>query len=162
MTWKSTAIVSGAGILATWLASYPPAPGPAPAATPAVPVATTGAEIQHEAARLQQKVRGVIEYEPPTRNPFRFNARVEREVTARSTAIEFAPVVERPAAPPVTFTGVAIETVDGQQVRTAILGTPGGLVFAKVGDEVAGYRVSAIADDAVQLTAVDGSTLTVR
>jgi hypothetical protein len=161
MTWKSTAVVSGAGLLATWLASYPPASAPEPAVAPVAPVATTGADIQEEAARLQQKVRAVVEYEPPTRNPFRFTAPASRAAAAPAP-VEFAAVAPVAAAPELTVIGVAIDTVNGQEVRTAILGTPSGLVFAKIGDLVAGYRVSAIAEDAVQLTAGDGSTITVR
>jgi hypothetical protein len=161
MTWKSTAVVSGAGLLATWLASYPPASAPEPAAAPAAPIATTGTDIQAEAARLQEQVRGVVEYEPPVRNPFRFTTRAPR-AAAPPTPVEFAAVTPAAAAPEITVSGVAIDTVEGQEVRTVILGTPSGLVFAKVGDAVAGYRVSAIAEDAVQLTADDGSTITIR
>ena len=162
MTWKSTAVVSGAGLLATWLASYaPPAGSPPPAAAPAAAVAMSDAEIQQEATRLQQQVRSVVEYAPPMRNPFRFTATAPGAPVASAPAAVI-PDVAAPAAPDVTLTGVALDTVDGRDVRTAILSTPAGLVFATVGEVVAGYRVAAIAEDAVQLTASDGSTITVR
>lgn len=161
MTWKSTAAVSGAGLLATWLASYPPANAPAPAVAPVTPVATSGADIQQEAMRLQQKVRGVIEYEAPTRNPFRFTAPASRSAAAPAPD-RVASIDPAPARPDMTLTGVAIDTASGQEVRTAILGTPSGLVFATVGEEVAGHRVSAIAEDAVQLTAPDGTLIIIR
>jgi hypothetical protein len=49
-----------------------------------------------------------------------------------------------------------------QPQRTAILNTDAGVVLAKEGDQVAGYRVAKIAADAVELVKIDdGSVLRV-
>jgi hypothetical protein len=72
-----------------------------------------------------------------------------------------APVAPLPPPPPqISLDGVASDTVDGQMQRTAILTTDTGVVLAKEGDQVAGYRVNRVAPDSVELTkATDGSTL---
>jgi hypothetical protein len=58
--------------------------------------------------------------------------------------------------------GIAADTIGGQEQRTAILNTDAGVVLAKEGDQVAGYRVEKIAADAVELVKVeDGSVLRV-
>src|ERR1700752_463499 len=86
MDWKSTAVIAGAGILATWFFSLPPRPPPAGAVAPAARVPQTSAsriDIEKEAARLQvHRVEGP-HYTQPSRNPFRFNARPE---PSRATA----------------------------------------------------------------------------
>jgi hypothetical protein len=165
MTWKSTAVFSGAGLLATWLASYPPANAPDPAAPAAAPLADAGADITEQADRLQEKVRGVIEYQDPARNPFRFerrsgpaNGEPDRAGVAREPALEFV----APAPPPITLTGIATDIVDGIAQRTVMLSTASGLVFAKEGDAVAGYRVASISAESVELVAPDGTSLTIR
>jgi hypothetical protein len=56
--------------------------------------------------------------------------------------------------------GIAADNVVGAEQRTAVLHTDAGIVLAKEGDEVAGYRVSKIAADAVELVKIDdGSVL---
>lgn len=166
VTWKSTAVVSGVGLLATWLASYaPPASSPADTAV-RVPVAVTteAPDIVREADRLQAKVRAEVEYVQPSRNPFRFGAR-ESASAPRSTAVFTPPpaVDVAPAPIVIRLSGIAIDTVDGREERTAILNTPGGLVFVKEGEDVAGaYTVAKIAIDAVDLVRADGSILQLR
>ena len=49
-----------------------------------------------------------------------------------------------PLPPRITLDGVAADTMDGQAQRTAILNTDAGVVLAKEGDQVAGYRVQKI------------------
>ena len=49
--------------------------------------------------------------------------------------------------------------MDAQSQRTAILNTDGGVVLAKEGDQVAGYRVQKIAADAVELIKVDDGSM---
>jgi hypothetical protein len=165
MDWKSTAVISGAGILATWFFSLPPTVAPARAVAPAARVPQTAAskiDIEKEAARLQvHRVEGP-HYTEPSRNPFRFNARREpARATAGVVAVEPAPVLPPPPPPPrITLDGVAADTMDGQPQRTAILNTDAGVVLAKEGDQVAGYRVQKIAADAVELVKIDdGSVL---
>ena len=73
------------------------------------------------------------------------------------------PVVEAPPPPVVKLSGVAIDSKDGKDDRTAILNTPSGLVFAHQGDDVAGtYKVGKITEDAVELLRADGSVLLLR
>ena len=165
MDWKSTAVISGAGILATWFFSMPPAHLPASAVAPAVRTpraASSSVDIEKQAARLQVHPRPEVHYTEPSRNPFRFSER--REPTRPTTGIVAPPpiaVAPLPPPPPtITLDGVAADTVGGQAQRTAILHTDAGVVLAKEGDEVAGYRVGKIAADAVELVkTADGSTL---
>ncbi len=170
MDWKSTAAISGAGLLATWFFSMPavqpPASNPiAPAAGAPQPSAMT-IDIQQEAAKLQQRTHQESRYNETSRNPFRFGARPTTE--ARSSGTSGPPPVALPAtippAPPpprLSLDGIATDVVNGQEQRTAILNTDSGVVLAKEGEQVAGqFRVVKIAADAVDLVNVnDGSTL---
>jgi hypothetical protein len=167
MDWKSTSVISGAGILATWIFSMPPAHAPAAVAVPAArppQSATSTIDIEREAARLQVRPPPEPHYSEPSRNPFRFSER--REPTRATTGVEpstappavIAPV--QPPAPRITLDGVAADVVGGENRRTAVLNTDGGVVLAKEGDQVAGYRVEKIAADAVELVKIDdGSVL---
>jgi len=164
MDWKSTAVISGAGILATWFFSMPPTSAPARVAAPAVRVPQTTAskiDIEREAARLQVQRLQEPRYTEPSRNPFRFNARREpARATAGVVEIAPAPVVLPPPPPRITLDGVAADTMDAESQRTAVLNTDTGVVLAKEGDQVAGYRVQKIAADAVELVKIDdGSVL---
>jgi len=167
MDWKSTAVISGAGILATWFFSMPPAHAP----SAVVPVAraprratTATIDIEKEASRLQVRPRPEEHYSEPARNPFRFNEHREPARPTTGVAAAAPPVTIAPPLPPpppaITLDGVAADAAGGQEQRTAILHTDAGIVLAKEGDEVAGYRVAKIAADAVELTKIsDGSTL---
>ena len=164
MDWKSTAVISGAGILATWFFSMPPANVPSGAVAPAprAPQATTSTfDIEREAARLQVRKPQTSHYSDPSRNPFRFNERREAIATAGPPAAPPSPVVVPPPPPPrITLDGIAADQVANQNQRTAILNTDAGIVLAKEGDQVAGYRVEKIAADAVELVKIDdGSVL---
>jgi hypothetical protein len=165
MTWKSTAFVSGAGLLATWLAATP-TPTVAPASTSARPAATLANEpdIQQEAAQLRSRVRAEVEYSAPSRNPFRFTERATPSRPIAQPPAVIAPALEAAPAPiAIKLSGVAMDIVDGREQRTAILNTPAGLVFVHEGDEVAGgYRVKTIADDGVELVKSDGVLLQLR
>ncbi len=172
MDWKSTAVISGAGLLATWFFSMPavqpPATNPiAPAA--GVPQASaTTIDIQREAARLQLRTHQESRYNETSRNPFRFGARPAPEARASGTSGPSRvaqPIAIPPAPPPprVSLDGIATDVVDGQEQRTAILNTDSGVVLAREGEQVAGqFRVVKIAPDAVELVNVtDGSVLRV-
>jgi hypothetical protein len=164
MDWKSTAVISGAGILATWFFSMPPASTSARAVVPAVRPTQAGPskiDIEQEAARLQLHRVHEPHYLQPSRNPFRFSARREpAQATAGIVNALPTPVVMPPLPPRITLDGVAADTMDAQPQRTAILNTPAGMVLAKEGDEVAGYRIQKIAADAVELVKIDdGSVL---
>lgn len=169
MTWKSTAAVSGLGLLATWLASTPTPPvgraGAAPSATVAEPSATSGADIAQQADRLAYRLRNDdVAFDAPSRNLFRFQGRVASHAPAR--AVVAPPVVEDLKPPPptalrITLSGIATDLVDGKDQRAAVLSTRSGVLIVHEGDLVAGqYRVSSIQDEAVELVRVDdGGTL---
>lgn len=169
MTWKAYAAVSGATVLAGWLASAPPsnAPdtsGPAPG-PPASRRATPPADIEREALRLEARGQREAVYTQPHRNPFRFGAArpiasAEGDVPeAASPAETFVPVVAPP--PPVSLSGIAEDQVGQRVDRTAILSSPDGVLLVHEGDDVLGqYRVAKIESEAIELVKVaDGTTL---
>jgi hypothetical protein len=168
MDWKSTAVISGAGVLATWFFSMPPAHVPPSASVTKpnaiAPVVTStrtssaAIDIQQEAARLQVRPRPEPHYSEPSRNPFRFDEgrRPPQSASAAAAAIAAAPVAPLPPPPPrIALDGIAGDTVDGKDQRTAILNTDAGEMLVKEGDQVAGYRVVKVATDAVELTKID-------
>jgi hypothetical protein len=172
MTWKSYAVVSGATVLAGWLASSPPSVAPVSSSAPAqrtAPVTRTAAEsdIEEQAARLQARVRQEVAYRQPERNPFRFGA---KQKAARSVGgdisftpppapIELAPIT--PQAVAISLSGIAEDQVGERMERTAILSAPSDVLLVREGDEVMGqYRVAKIEAGAVELVKLsDGSTL---
>src|SRR5687767_14980594 len=147
MTWKSYAAVSGATVLAGWLASSPPANAPATSAPVQrrTPDARTAAEsdIEQQAARLQQRVRQETIYRDPARNPFRFGARQtmrsapEAGVVAAPPAVE-APPPQVPQGPAISLSGIAEDQAGERMERTAILSTPADVLLVREGDEVMG------------------------
>jgi len=171
MTWKSTAVVSAAGLLATWLASGPQLRNSAPAAYATSPTAArteaAAAEIQEQASRLHVRIQEVIAYREPSRNPFRFSTRLQTRPApapaADSPHPESEPLTSVPARPTllIALSGIAQDTVDGQTVRTAIMSTPDGVQLVKEGDMLAGqYKVTAVGADAVEFVKVsDGATV---
>jgi hypothetical protein len=121
-------------------------------------------DIEREAARLQAHAHQDLHYTEPSRNPFRFSER--RQVQGTSSPAVAAPSVPitppAPLPPRITLDGIAADTMGEQPQRTAILNTDAGVVLAKEGDQVAGYRVEKIAADAVELVKIDdGSVLRV-
>src|SRR5262249_34496639 len=102
MDWKSTAVISGAGILATWFFSMPTPPVPVRAvvarAAPVTAPAAPKIDIEKEAARLQLHRVQEPKYTAPSRNPFRFTER--REPARETTAPVTAPPVILPPPPP--------------------------------------------------------------
>ena len=168
MTWKSYAAVSGATVLAGWLASSPPSNAPGSTAgspTPAPrrsPVATT--DIEQQAARLQSRLRSVREYAEPQRDPFRFAVRSERVVRDEPAFVPASPIEPVdlvPAGPRIAVSGIAEEQVDGRVQRTAVLSSPMGVLLVREGEDVLGYyRVSKIEAEAVELVTLgDGSAV---
>jgi hypothetical protein len=171
VSWKSYAVVSGATVLAGWLASTPPSNAPESAVSArrsaAAPSDVPASDIEREAERLQVRVRREVEYAEPRRNPFRFGAgRADADrggdIPAPPLPPPPPPTMALPVAlpPPVSLSGIA-EDQDGQRVeRTAILSSPAGVLLVQEGDPVMGdYRVSRIEAEAVELVKTDGSTL---
>jgi hypothetical protein len=174
MSWKSYAAVSGATVLAGWLASAPPANEPDGAAVASRQAATprdaaAASTIEHEADRLQVRVRREVDYTQPQRNPFRFGAAradvdgggdipAPAPVTAPPEPLAVIPFV--PPPPPVKLAGIAEDDKGGQMERTAILSSPSGVLLVREGDAVIGdYRVGRIESEAVELVKTDGSIL---
>jgi hypothetical protein len=160
MNWKSTAVVSGATLLAGWLASAPPAPT-APAALPpsskSPQTATTASDIGQLAAHLQLRTRRDADYGAPERNLFRFGPNVSKSAAPHPAPSPAAipPVEILPQAPPppiVSLSGMASDADGERVVRTAILSSPAGVLLVHEGDEVLGqYRVGAIGENSVEL-----------
>ena len=170
MSWKSYAAVSGATVLAGWLASAPPSNVPdrtVPAARPPAARDVRSSDIEREAQRLQARVQREVEYTQPQRNPFRFGL-ARPNVNRGGDLPEPAPAPAPPPVdvpvvappPPLKLSGIA-EDQKGQQLeRTAILSSPAGVLLVRDGDPVLGdYRVGRIGSEAVELVKSDGSTL---
>lgn len=162
MTWKSY-VLTGAGLVATWFAAATPSRMPVNVVPEqpreAANVVAATSDIEQQAAHLQARLQQEPLYREPARNLFRFaERRAARAVTPPPIA---EPQAALPLPPPVKLSGIAEEGSDASFVRTAIVNTPGGLVFVHEGDEVIGqYRVAKIEADAVELTAVaDGTSL---
>ena len=170
MNWKATAAVSGATLLAGWIASVPPAPttpSAAPSSSQSPRTAAAAADISELAARLQTRPGQGAGYNEPERNLFRFgpNRPVRSEAPEPIvSALPPPPPEILPQAPPplpISLSGVASDSQGGGTVRTAILSSPGGVLLVKEGDEVLGqYRVGAVGEDSVELTRLsDGTAL---
>jgi len=170
MNWKSTVLVSGAGLLATWLGvsstpTGPAAEAPVTAAARA-PRASAAAgaasDIQQEAAHLQTRLRAAADYRPPVRNPFEFTAR-PRPAAPRAARTAGPPVVSpilpsAAAPPPFTLAGIGATNHAGTMEYTAVLSTSSGVVLAHVGDVVGdGDTIGAIDENGITLRAADGT-----
>ena len=170
MNWKSTVLVSGAGVLATWFASAPVQHAPAPAERATVPttgVAHESDEIVREAERLRARLHPPVAYQEPSRNPFQFGARrpapAPRAPKVPEGEITEEPLTDAPVGPSlrVNLSGIAEDTVGGTTVRTAVISTQDDLLLVKEGDVIAGqYKVTSITATSVELTRVsDGSVV---
>jgi hypothetical protein len=159
MTWKSYALVSGAGVVATYMVSSPLPRTDSPAlARPAATRMEVASDIQEQAVRLEARLRRQAPYQEPARNPFRFSQRRAPQ-SALVPEAGAAPVIAvAPAArqlEAIALVGIAEDETDG---RTAILKTSQGIVFVRTGDAVgAEYTVGAIEASAIDLVGTDGA-----
>jgi len=172
---------SGMTVLAGWLASSPvPAPGPqtsratgatgttgagttsmvqagpARATRARPPGADAGADVAAQAARLHAGLQAQPVFEAPARNPFRFReAAAHRRAAQAATPVPVlahpGPAVVEVQRPTLVLAGIAEETEGATPVRTAVISAPGDVLLAKEGDVVAGYRVTRIGGDHVEL-----------
>ena len=159
MTWKSYVLVSGAGVVATYLVSPPMSRPDAPTlARPAASRMEVASDIEEQAVRLQTRLRRQAPYQDPARNPFRFSQRrTQRTAAFPEAAAAAAPVTAPPVRqlPAIALVGIAEDETAG---RTAILKTSQGIVFVKMGDAVGGeYTVRAIESGAIDLVGTDGA-----
>lgn len=174
MTWKSTAFVSGAGLLATWLASGPPtdvAPGasarvraaaPATAASAIVmPVADGTVDIVREADRLQARAAERAGFRAPARDLFQFGARPVSHPGQAPPSLAPAQTPVVPALPPVgvRLSGVAADVIDGVEQRTAIFSSVAGVQLAREGEQVDGFLLVTIEADAAVLQRPTGESI---
>ncbi len=176
MTWKSTVFMSGAGLLATWLASAPPAAIPQDASSrarqvsPTAPVsaaslATRAADVDivREAERLQAHAAERAAYREPARDLFRFGAavqpRVRRAVRPAAPVAPALPVAVEPPPVSVRLSGVAADLVDGIEQRTAIFSSATGVLLAREGEQVDGLLVVAVDAEAAVLQRPGGETV---
>jgi hypothetical protein len=170
MTWKSYTVVSGATVLAGWLAAQPPSSAPTGApvdgAARAIEEDAAQTNIEQEAARLGTRVRQEIDFQRPARNPFRFTARTAGAVSAAPAPEPREPVATVPVAPPFRLSGIAEDQIGERTERRAILSSLGDVLIVSEGDQLPGqFRVGRIDEAAVELINVaDGSVtrLTLR
>lgn len=168
MTWKSTAVASGAMVVATWLASHAPVGGPREQAASAPSPAhteTAAAEIQREADRLHSRLNRVASYKFPARNPFKFIDRSAARAIPRQPVMSVTeiPPQAAPQPPPIRMmlSGIGEDIVGDQVIRTAIISTPDDVHIVKIGDTIGDtYKVTTIEADAVELARLeDGSAV---
>jgi hypothetical protein len=118
-------------------------------------------EIQEQAARLLTRVRGELGYQEPKRNPFRFTARpIATPPRTRPLAVT---VTALPVATPVfpfTLQGMAIDRVDDQSQRTAIVASASDVLLLKLGDSLGSFIVTRLDEAEVELTGADGTVRT--
>ena len=172
MTWKSYALVSGAGVISMWFAAALPSrmPGSVPPVQPreASGAAVAASEIEEQANRLQARLQQEALYREPGRNLFRFAPKpAVRPAPPVEAELAPLPQPEMPAAPPplpMKLAGVAADQTESGIVRTAILSTFAGVVLARPGDEVLDrFRVTEVHEDAVDLvTIADGTPVTLK
>ena len=166
MNWKSTIVVSGAGLIATWMGMSSPNSTrdgaiSAPARQAATPAFTPSSDIVEQAARLQYGVRAHTEFRTPTRNPFRFAAeRPVRIAAPPAQVVEPPPTPAQPEQPALRLVGITSDTIDGALQRTAVLRTRSDVQVVKEGESVGGYTVTKIDDSSVELAGPDAAPLT--
>ena len=153
--WKWSLAATGATAMAGWLASPPLEPaGATPRRGAAIEASQSDvgpaavAEIQEQARRLTSRLAPRPASGAPARNPFQFGMRPVAPRAPAVTASAAAPaVVDAPAPFPLHLAGVAVDTIDGVDTRTAIISGPAGIELAKAGQPAApGYRVVTVGE----------------
>lgn len=162
--WTRVAVLAVlGGTLVTLLARASTSPTPSPVVPPPPAAVEDTASLFTDVDRLRARLRPPVDNAIPSRNLFAFRRVAPvapRRIPVPSEAVAATPI---PAVTPATRTsplsliGLAENAGPPGLVRTAILSGAGGLHFVEVDAVVAGFRVSAIRDDAVELTAVDGA-----
>ena len=152
--WNWKLVVTGAAALTGVLGLGSPLQLATPAARPqaadaphAAAQVTAVAALEEETRRLDAHLAAAATA-PPSRNLFQFGARpVAHHAVAPAPVVALAPIVEPPAPFPLRLTGIAVDTVNGAEKRTAILSGPSGVELAASGQPAgAGYRVIEVGD----------------
>ena len=165
--WRTAATVAtGATALAGWLSSpsEPAAQRVVRSAAPK-PVAAA-ATIEEQATRLGNRLRSTVNFDPPRRNPFRYQpvAAPPPRPTETASALTAAEAAQPAAAEPFPFrlSGTARDGAPEASVWTAILaGGTSGVALAKVGETVGSvYRIESVTDTTADLLDLrDGQTI---
>ena len=156
MTWNwnwkvaatAAAAVTGWLGLGTPIHMSDPAPRPQRAEVTASDFRiTAAANLQEETRRLDARLEAA-QATPPSRNLFQFGARpVAHRAVAPAPIVAPAPLPPPPIPFLVRLTGIAVETVNGVEKRTAILSGPSGVELAANGENASpGYRVIEVGD----------------
>jgi Tfp pilus assembly protein PilP len=167
MTWKLYAIVSAGAFVATYLMSSPKPESATTKASTAAPrsarQAAAETEIEALANSLQVHLKSDAVFRTPGRDPFRFQARVQKPpaFVPPPAVVENLPA---PALPILSLTGIATDVVDGKAQRSAVVSLPAGVLIVREGESIAGlYTVVAISDDSIELESTgDSSRRTLR
>lgn len=158
-------VATGATALAGWLSSpSEPAAQQAVRSRAARPVAAA-TSIEEQATRLGNRLRSTVSFNPPQRNPFRYQPEAPPpRPTETATALTTAEAAQPAAAEPFPFrlSGTARDGAPEAPVWTAILaGGTSGVVLARVGDTVGNaYRLESVTDTTADLVDLrDGRTI---
>ena len=152
--WNWKVAATAAAAVTGWLGLGSPIHMADPAPRPQVGTVTASdyrvtaaANLQEEARRLDARIEAV-QTTPPSRNLFQFGARpVPRRTVAPAPIVAPAPLPPAPIPFLVRLTGIAVETVNGVEKRTAILSGPSGVELAASGESASpGYRVIEVGD----------------
>jgi hypothetical protein len=168
MTWTRTALLGlVGGTLVTLIAGASMLSVSTPAAidAPPAPPAVDRETLVTDLARLRARQPRLAATGAASRNPFQFKAAPTQPLAMPPPSSPPSPAVSPlRTAPPLTLVGLAEEDGPAGRVRTAIISDAGGLHFAKIGDAVSGgYRVTAIREDAVELSGTaDAAPLLLR
>jgi hypothetical protein len=150
----------GVTVLAGWLGLPPSLQHATPPAAEIRDVRPVASDIQAQAERLQIRVRKELDYRDPARNPFRFGQRRAAPAAVRVAPAplpEAPPAIELPVVQPLPFTLSGMATDGPEESRTAILTSGNDVVFAKAGDRVAGFTVTRVDENGIEVTAADGA-----
>ena len=153
--WNWKLVVTGVAALAGVLGLGTPLQLAGPSVRPqesdaprAATQVTAVSALEEQTRRLDKRLEaGAVA--PSSRNLFQFGARpaARRAVAPAPVAVPAAPVVEPPAPFLLRLTGIAVDTVNGAEKRTAILSGPSGVELAGRGEAAgAGYRVIEVGD----------------
>ena len=165
--WNWKLVVTGVAALTGVLGLGAPLQLAGPSTRPQVSDAPQAAAQSTAVSALEEDTRRLVERlpaaaaAPPSRNLFRFGERpaVARRAAAPIPIVAPAPAVEAPAPFPLRLTGIAVDTDNGVEKRTAILSGPTGVELAASGEPAGtGYRVIEVGDSfAVVERTTDGT-----
>ena len=158
--WKWSLAATSATAMAGWLAS-PPLERATTRGEPAAAASQGGvgpeavADIQEQARRLSARLSAGPAAGIPERNPFKFGLRPvpQRAPAAVAAPPAAAPSVDNLPAPfPLRLAGIAVDTIDGVEIRIAVISGPGGVELARSGEAAAaGYRVLTVGDSFAEI-----------